>query len=1002
MKKPIVLLISMMLALFIIEPVVMAQQTAIYQDPDAAFNSAVELFDSEKYGAAQRIFDEISRNISAKKPEIAASASYYGAVCALRLSNRDAGTRLESFIKEYPTSSRRNQTYFHLGNFYFAGKSYRSASQAYDNTDAVELPGSLLAEYFYKSGYASFEIGNTAKAKERFLRIKDQDSDYGKSASYYYGHIAYSENKFETALNEFKKLTKTERYKKQVPYYIAQIYYRQGKYDDLLEVAPPLLKNTSGKEKADIARMIGDAHYRKANYSDALEYFEMYRANTRTQPSREESYQLAYASYKTNDFKKAAGYFEIVADRKDSLAQNALYHLGDCYLKNGKKSFAQKAFFDAYQLAYDQVSKEDALFNYAKLCYELSADPYNEAISALKRYLNEYPNSRRSDEANKYLVNLALITKNYSDALIALENIKVKDTKLKTAQQKVLYFRGIELFNGKKYREAIEHFDKAIQSNYDPEIKPMALYWTGESWYRIGNFEKALSSYNNFLLLKGTYSTPEYPLTHYGVGYCLFKTGKYDQAGISFRKFINHPGAKDPVMVNDAYLRSADCYFVARDYSSAIINYEKVIKSGGFDGDYAFYQISLAYGVQKAFDKKQDVLQDMIRKYPKSPLVDDAYYELALTSLIQNRNQDAMEYLQKILTNYPASNFTSKAMLRKGLIFYNDNQNEKALDQLKQVVTKFPGTPDAKEALVTISNIYVELNRVNDYLTYVSKVPFASVSMGKQDSLLYVAAENQYLKGDCETSSKGFFNYLEKYPDGVFATTAAYYMGDCASRMGKQEEALRAFETVLRKSDNKFTEKAYARAAAILYKKNELPQALSHYRRLEKYSSTKNSILDALQGQMRIHFQMNSYDSAMIFAGRFMASEKISQEQIIEGHSIMAKSAFQTGNTKLAEKEFGILTKIAQNEAAAEAQYYIALLAFERKDIAQAEKATFKLINDFPAMDYWRVKGFILLSDVYVANGNVFQAKQTLQSIVDNYEGADLREIAKQKLALLK
>jgi TolA-binding protein len=518
----------------------------------------------------------------------------------------------------------------------------------------------------------------------------------------------------------------------------------------------------------------------------------------------------------------------------------------------------------------------------------------------------------------------------------------------------------------------------------------------------MGNFEKALSSYNNFLLLKGTYSTSEYPLTHYGVGYCLFKTGKYEQAGVSFRKFINHSAAKDPVMVNDAYLRSGDCYYVERDYSSALTNYERVVKNGGFDGDYAMFQIALANGVQKQFDKKREALEILISKYPKSPLVDDAYYELALTGLVQNKNQEALAYLQKIITNYPASNYTSKAMLRKGLIYYNDNQNDMALNQLKGVVTKFPGTPDAKEALVTISNIYVEMNRVNDYLSYVSSVPFASVSMGKQDSLLYVAAENQYLKGDCETSSKGFFNYLEKYPNGIFVATAAYYLGDCAGRNGKQDEALRAFEKVISQSDAKFKEKAFGRAAAILYKKNEIQQSLNYYRNFEKYSSSKNSILDALQGQMRCHFQLNSYDSAMIMASRFMASEKISQEQLIEGHSIMARSAFQMGNVKLAEKEFGILTKIAQNDAAAEAQYYLALIAYERKDMAQAEKAVFKLVNDFPAMDFWRVKGFILLSDVYAANGNLFQAKQTLQSIIDNYEGAELREIAIQKMALLK
>jgi hypothetical protein len=43
-------------------------------------------------------------------------------------------------------------------------------------------------------------------------------------------------------------------------------------------------------------------------------------------------------------------------------------------------------------------------------------------------------------------------------------------------------------------------------------------------------------------------------------------------------------------------------------------------------------------------------------------------------------------------------------------------------------------------------------------------------------------------------------------------------------------------------------------------------------------------------------------------------------------------------------------------------------------------------------------KGFILLSDVYVKKENNFQAKQTLQSIIDNYEGQELVVIAREKL----
>ena len=66
-----------------------------------------------------------------------------------------------------------------------------------------------------------------------------------------------------------------------------------------------------------------------------------------------------------------------------------------------------------------------------------------------------------------------------------------------------------------------------------------------------------------------------------------------------------------------------------------------------------------------------------------------------------------------------------------------------------------------------------------------------------------------------------------------------------------------------------------------------------------------------------------------------------------------------------------------------------------------AEKIIFELIKQFSAYDFWVAKSFILLADVYQKVDNTFQAKQTLQSIIDNYKGEDLKKIAQDKLNLI-
>jgi Flp pilus assembly protein TadD len=59
----------------------------------------------------------------------------------------------------------------------------------------------------------------------------------------------------------------------------------------------------------------------------------------------------------------------------------------------------------------------------------------------------------------------------------------------------------------------------------------------------------------------------------------------------------------------------------------------------------------------------------------------------------------------------------------------------------------------------------------------------------------------------------------------------------------------------------------------------------------------------------------------------------------------------------------------------------------------------FDLAKEMPNYDYWIAKTYILLADNYRALKDNFQAKATLQSIIDNYKADDeILPTAKQQL----
>ena len=110
----------------------------------------------------------------------------------------------------------------------------------------------------------------------------------------------------------------------------------------------------------------------------------------------------------------------------------------------------------------------------------------------------------------------------------------------------------------------------------------------------------------------------------------------------------------------------------------------------------------------------------------------------------------------------------------------------------------------------------------------------------------------------------------------------------------------------------------------------------------------------------------------------------------------MARAYFAHGNFQKAEKTFSFLSENSTSKVGAEATYMIAYLQFLNDSLQKSETIIYQLANDFTA-DYWIAKGFILLADIYLQNGNNFQAKATLQSIIENYEGEELLIIARKK-----
>jgi len=978
------------LLLFLLIPFysVSAQRTRAVESADQDFFRGMELYGKQKFGAAQDQFDQVVARHEDNYAQLKEEASYYSAMCAVELFNTDAEYLLYRFINQYPESQKVNQAHLELGLLAYRSNNYFGALKRFDKVDAYMLEEEVRHEFIFKKGYCHFKRDEFDEARTALYKVKDTESKYASPAAYYYAHIAYEQKNYETALEGFLSLSDDDLFSPIVPYYVSQVYYLQEKWEEVIEYAPPLLESVTEKRYPEMAKIIGEAYFHTEEYKEAIIYLEKFNESSHRKTNKDR-YQLGFAYYMEENYEKARDLFQSVSLGQSEVTQSAMYHLADCYLRLGDKKQARLSFASASRMDFDPKIKEDALFNYAVVTYELSYTPFNDAVKVFNHFISLYPSSEKIDLAYNYLVLAYMGTKNYKEALISLEKIRRKTPDIERAYQRVAFFRGLELFKNLRFNEALTKFDASLKyGNYDPAFKSLCYYWKGESYYRLTtDYEQASQFYDNFFLSEGASSVSFYTVCHYNMAYVYFKQENYIQALSWFRKFENLASSVPSKVLGDSYNRIGDLYYLDSKYQMAIDYYQKSIDLELVDVDYALFQKGFSLGLQNNHSEKIAVMSQILSGHEKSSYLADATYEIGRSYFILQQPDRAIPKYNEIIEKFPNSSYVSKALLQLGLIHYNLDLADQSLEYYKRVVAEYPGSPEAESALTGLRNVYVDANRVNDYVAYVNSLgEEVDLTIAEQDSLTYIAAENVYMNGDCENAKSSFGEYIGEFENGRFLLQANYYKAECHLRSDEFGEALTSLSYVISQPRSTFSEPALVTASQINYSLENYSTALEYFLMLEDSAEVKTNISMARIGKMRCYYELDEYSSVIEAARSVLMDEKLSEEIGREARFKTAQSYYALDRFALAQDEFALVAREVKSLEGAESKYRVAELKFIRKEYEPSANVIFEFIDMNTPHQYWMAKAFIILADIYVLWDDEFQAVETLQSIIDYYD----------------
>ena len=83
---------------FILSNNIVAQKSIIDTSTITDFNNALKLYNNKAYGAAQKTFEKVKKR-AVQSSNLQADASYYDAMCAIKLNQTNADEKVLNFVE---------------------------------------------------------------------------------------------------------------------------------------------------------------------------------------------------------------------------------------------------------------------------------------------------------------------------------------------------------------------------------------------------------------------------------------------------------------------------------------------------------------------------------------------------------------------------------------------------------------------------------------------------------------------------------------------------------------------------------------------------------------------------------------------------------------------------------------------------------------------------------------------------------------------------------------
>lgn len=629
------------------------------------------------------------------------------------------------------------------------------------------------------------------------------------------------------------------------------------------------------------------ALYNNKQYQAAQTLFKQVKAETNDfETEANSTYYVANAAVRLNQLGADRLMEDFVKRYPTSTKRNSAFmDVADYYFANGKYPYALKWYRKVEQGSV--APKDRERFNF-HLGYALYA---SKKPKEAERYLNRVVNSPRYGSQAKYY--LGYIAYQQDDYELANERFD-EITDQEVLNEKLSYYQADMNFKLGNFEEAIKLATEQLKRADRKELSELNKI-IGESYFNLEQYSKAIPYLEAYKGKRGKWSNTDY----YLLGYCYYKQEDFANAIQQFNKII---GGTNAVSQN-AYYHLAECYLKLDKKPEALNAFRNAAQmefSPDIRRDAALNYARLGYEIGNPYENVPQVLQNYLVQYPDDSnrqeiqeLLVDSYitsgnFAGALELLENNRGYASKATFQKVayfrgvelfqetdygaalahfdksLNNGEDALYTARAQYWRAESAYQMNRFEEALEGYQ----KFLNNP-VSSSTEAYANVHYNMGyaafKLKDYNTAIRYFKQVSSSQAngprKSDALVRM--------GDCYFVTSQYDEAISAY-DAVIRSGskerdyAAYQKAMSYGFVGKQEDKLRELNRfVERYSRSSLRDDALFEMASTYIKQNKQEQGLQTYERLIQEYGKSPFVPRTLLRQGLVYYNDNQNEKAL-------------------------------------------------------------------------------------------------------------------------------------------